>query len=152
MKPRAVRRTKQALRRSIVSTLLLASLAAGCRAGAALDTPTPLETDTVRATPYAQQPAAGICAEAESEEAVMRLLPGIPDPRCVIVRPDQRLRVVNETGADVNISLGPFALPLPSDGETVFGPTFGEYLLPGVHVLSVDPCCGGELWLRSNAE
>lgn len=152
MKRRAVRRAKPAPRRWIAFTLLLASLAAACRAGATFDSPTPPETVTVRATPYAQQPAAGICAEADDEEVVMRLLPGIPDPRCVIVRPDQRLRVVNETGADVNISLGPFALPLPANGQTVIGPTFGEYLLPGVHVLSVDPCCGGELWLPSSAE
>lgn len=108
------------------------------------------------ATPYSQQPAAGICAEAIGDdrashpggEAVMRLEPGIPDPRCMIIRPDQRLRVVNQTGVDVAIALGPFSLPLPANGETVFGPTFGDYLMPGVHVLQVDPCCGGELWLK----
>jgi hypothetical protein len=78
----------------------------------------------------------------------MTLEPGIPNPRCLIVHSGQRLRVVNLIGADVSISLGRFSLPLPANGETVIGPTFEEYLMPGVHVLQVDPCCGGELWLQ----
>jgi hypothetical protein len=118
----------------------------------AADLPAATETPPPRATPYALEPAAGICGEPAGEEAVMTLEPGIPDPRCMIVTADQRLRVINRTGADVEISLGPFALPLPANGETVFGPSFGDFLMPGVHVLGVDPCCGGELWLRSDAE
>lgn len=82
----------------------------------------------------------------------MQLEPGIPNPRCIIVREDQHLRVINHSGADVTIGLGPFSLVLPANGETVIGPPFGDYLMPGVHTLQVDPCCGGELWLRSTAE
>jgi hypothetical protein len=110
--------------------------------------PPTVETTLPRATPNSLEPAAGICTQAEGDEAVMRLEPGIPDPRCMIVRGDQRLRVLNHTGGDVAIAIGPFSLPLPANGETVIGPPIGSYLLPGVHVLQVDPCCGGELWLK----
>jgi len=133
-----------------IALVLLAGVFAGCRqtgTGTAVPPP-PTDAPFVLTTPYAQQPAAGICAEPTGNEVVMRLEPGIPDPRCSIVRADQRLRVINRTGGDVTISLGPFSLPLPADGKTVIGPTFGQYLLPGVHALQVDPCCGGELWLK----
>jgi hypothetical protein len=93
-----------------------------------------------------------VCAEAAGDEAVMRLGPGIPDPRCLIVRKSQHLRVVNDTGAAVTLGLGPFSFVLPANGETVIGPPFGDFLMPGVHTLQVDPCCGGELWLRSPTE
>jgi hypothetical protein len=125
-----------------------ATLACALLGAQPTSTPRPSGTPFPRATPYALEPAAGICGEAEGQEAVMRLEPGIPDPRCMIVHAEQRLRVVNHTGADVSLSLGPFSLPLPANGETVIGPTFGEYLMPGVHALQVDPCCGGELWLQ----
>ncbi len=32
--------------------------------------------------------------------------------------------------------------------EVVFSMSFGRALLPGVHLLGVEPCCGGELWLK----
>lgn len=105
-------------------------------------TPVPL------ATPYSQEPAAGICAEPGGDEVAMRLEPGIPDPRCIIVEAGQHLRVVNHTGVDVTVALGSFSAALVPDGETVFETSFGDYLMPGVHVLHVDPCCGGELWLK----
>lgn len=128
-------------------TFALVSLA--CRLGGALPTPSLTESIAPRATPYASQPAAGICAEASGPEVVILLEPGIADPRCVVVEGGQRLRVVNRTGGEVAVSLGPLAFPLPANGETTIGPTFGEYLLPGVHLLTVDPCCGGELWLQT---
>jgi len=128
----------------IAVNLMLFVLACSLTVPATEVQPTPLQL----ATPQSQSPAAGICAEPTDDEVVMRLEPGIPDPRCIIVQAGQRLRVVNHTGGDVTISLGPYSLLLPSNGETVLGPTFGEYLLPGVHSLQVDPCCGGELWLK----
>ena len=129
-------------------TTLSCALFARPDIGAPSDTPTPLP----RATPASLEPAAGLCGEAEGDEVVMRLEPGIPDPRCIIVRDGQHLRVINHTGAEVNLGLGPYSLVLPANGETVIGPPFGDFLMPGVHILQVDPCCGGELWLRSNAE
>jgi hypothetical protein len=134
---------------------LLSWMLSGCRfAGDVV--PTISASPMPRATPYASEPAAGICADATGAvgasppvgEVVMTLEPGIPDPRCMIVAAGQRLRVVNATGGDVNISLGPFSLPLPANAETVIGPAFGDYLMPGVHALQVDPCCGGEVWLQ----
>jgi len=115
-----------------------------------------LEAPVPLATPYAQQPAAGICAEPADDdrashpggEVVLTLEPGIPDPRCIIVASTQHLRVVNRTGTDVTVGLGPFSASLAVDGETVFDAPFGDYLQPGVHLLAVDPCCGGELWLK----
>jgi len=124
---------------------LVAGLAAACL-------PATLESDSatpsVLATPYSQEPAAGICTEPKGNEVVMRLEPGIPDPRCAIVLPSQHLRVINHNGAEVTVALGPFSTALPPNGETVFDAQFGDYLMAGVHALQVDPCCGGELWLK----
>ena len=78
----------------------------------------------------------------------MTLEPGIPDPRCVIVTATQRLRVVNRTGGAVAVVLGSFSAEIEQGAEHVFVEPFGDYLLPGVHALAVDPCCGGELWLQ----
>jgi hypothetical protein len=110
---------------------------------------TPPTSTPERATPYAAQPAAGICGEAQGDEVVMTLEPGIPDPRCVIVTPGQHLRVVNRTGSAIRIGLGGFVADIAPDDEAVFGTPFAEYLLPGVHLLQADPCCGGELWLTA---
>jgi hypothetical protein len=101
-----------------------------------------------RATPYADSPAAGICGKAEGDLATMTLLPGIPDPRCLIVSANQRLRVINRTEGTVEISLAGVAQTLEPDGSFTFTAEFGELLQPGVHALAVDPCCGGEIWLK----
>lgn len=79
---------------------------------------------------------------------MMRLEPGIPDPRCLVVSPAQHLRLVNHTGGTVQVSLGRFAATLAPGAEVVFEAPFGDYLLPGVHAVWVDACCGGEIWLR----
>jgi len=78
----------------------------------------------------------------------MTLEPGIPDPRCLIVSPAQHLRLVNHTGGTIDVTLGRLGSSLQSDAEVVFDAPFGDYLLPGVHAVWVDPCCGGEIWLR----
>ena len=132
----------------LVAVVPLAALACalGSRTGGPAATPT--DTPDARATPYAQEPAAGICAEPEGDEVVVTLEPGIADPRCLIVHPDQHLRIINRGGTEVTVSLGPFAAVLPAAGDATLGPAFGDYLMPGVHQLQVDPCCGGELWLK----
>jgi len=101
-----------------------------------------------RATPVSDSPAAGICGEAEGDLVTMTLLPGIPDPRCLIVHANQRLRVVNRTEGTVKVSLAGVTQTLNPDGSYTFESEFGELLQPGVHALGVDPCCGGELWLK----
>ncbi|HSR48855.1 MAG TPA: hypothetical protein VLL77_12810 [Anaerolineales bacterium] len=126
-----------------VLTAILLSLACNAASPTATSVPGP-----VRATPYAAQPAAGLCGEAAGDEVVMTLEPGLPDPRCVTVTAAQHLRVVNRTGGAVTVALGSFRAELDPEVEHVFAVPFGEYLLPGVHALQVDPCCGGELWLQ----
>jgi hypothetical protein len=125
------------------SAVLAVGLAAGCAAS-----PSATAAPSLRSTPYASQPAAGICSEVSGDEAVMRLEPGIPDPRCLIVAPSQHLRVVNHTGSEVQIGIGSYSAALGPGEEQVFQDPFGSYLLPGVHQLAVTPCCGGEIWLK----
>jgi hypothetical protein len=99
------------------------------------------------ATPYAMMPAAGICGVAEGERVTISLEPGIPNPRCVQVQPEQMLTVVNLTGGSVDISLGEFQATLAPGKSINLDKPFGEYLARGVHALGVSPCCGGEIVL-----
>ena len=116
--------------------------------------PTPTRASTEQshtlATPYAQQPAAGICASFEGEMVKVTLNPDMPDPRCSIVRPDQKLSVINKTQNTLEVSIGRFSASLEPGAEILFDTPFGEYLAPGVHQLLVLPCCGPELWLEDN--
>lgn len=70
-------------------------------AGPTSETPLPTMAPTAQtqtlATPYAMQPAAGICASFEGEIVEITLNADVPDPRCSEVRPDQKLRVINHT-------------------------------------------------------
>ena len=102
------------------------------------------------ATPYAQSPAAGICASFEGGTVVVNIYADIPDPRCVKVRADQRLSVVNQTQNTLEISLGIYQASLAPGAETTFDAPFGTYLATGVHILQVSPCCGAELVLEEN--
>lgn len=107
----------------------------------------PVSAD-VKATPYADSPAAGICAEFEGEVVTMTVSPGMPDPRCVIVKPDQRLHVVNNLETEVTAALGNLTTYIAPGGDHTFEKTFGEFLMPGVHNLNATPCCGGSIWLQ----
>jgi len=115
-------------------------------------TPTPTLAATPQshtlATPYAQQPAAGICASFEGEVVTVTLYPDVPDPRCSKVRPDQKLSVINKTKNTLEVTIGSFTVSLEPGAETLFDTPFGEYLAPGVHQVLVSPCCGAELWLE----
>ena len=117
-------------------------------------TPTPTKVSTIQplplATPYSQQPAAGICASFDGEMVTVTLNPDIPDPRCAKVRADQKLTVVNQTQNTLQVSIGSFKYNLEPGASTVIDTPFGEYLAMGVHQLQVSPCCGSELWLEEN--
>jgi len=123
-------------------------------AGPTTEAPTPTMTVTAQAqslaTPYAMQPAAGICASFEGEIVEVTLNTDMPDPRCSKVRPDQKLRVINHTQNKLEVSIGSFTASLEPGAETVFDTPFGEYLAPGVHQLMVSPCCGAEIWLEGS--
>lgn len=100
-------------------------------------------------TPRADTPAAGICGEMVGQWITMTINPDMPDPRCVVIRPEQMLEVVNHRGETITVSIGNLTAEL-ADGESYrFEVPFGEYLMPGgVHDVSVQPCCGGTLWFK----
>lgn len=100
------------------------------------------------ATPYAQEPAAGICAEFEGPLVSVLLRPDIPDPRCVRVKPDQYLRVRNEADQTLQVSIGRFQAELDPGKEVIFDMPFRDYLAPGVHLVTTSAPPGGpEIWL-----
>lgn len=111
----------------------------------------PTQQPVSLATPVALQPAAGICGQSQGSVVTMTINPDIPDPRCVVVRPDQQLRVVNGRSETLEISLGQLSATLQPGAEHTFDQPFGQLLLPGVHVLGVSPCCGGEIWLKEGS-
>ncbi len=123
----------------------------GTGTGLSTATNTPVSTITPQAkalsTPFAQEPAAGICASFEGEVVTINLYPDIPDPRCSQVRPDQILTVSNQTQVTLEVSIGSFTDSLEPGASYTFDTQFGGYLAPGVHQLQVSPCCGAELWL-----
>jgi len=100
------------------------------------------------ATPVADRPAAGICAEFEGERVTVTVFPDIPDPRCSLIRPEQVLEVVNAREETLVVTIGAFQAELPPGESHLFERPFGEYLAPGVHRIEVQPCCGAELWLQ----
>jgi hypothetical protein len=139
-----------------VNTIVILGLSA-CNGGKTTPTaviPTSSPTNTSEsitlATPYAQQPAAGICASFESELVVITIYPDIPDPRCSKVRPDQKLKVINQTQNTLQIIIGKFQASLEPGAEVIFDTPFGDYLAVGVHQLQVSPCCSPELMLEAN--
>ncbi len=108
-----------------------------------------LPADVVaRATPYADSPAAGICGSFEGEWVTITIYPDIPDPRCAAICPDQMLEVVNLREETLIVKLHYLDAEIPPGESRRFEISFGELLLPGVHHLSVQPCCGAELVLR----
>lgn len=110
--------------------------------------PSAMGTLPAKATPYAESPAAGICGESEGPVVTVTIQPDIPDPRCLVIRPDQRLKVVNRTSGSLQVALGPFLAEIDPGGEYLFDRAFGEYLASGVHQVLVSPCCSPELWLK----
>jgi hypothetical protein len=102
------------------------------------------------ATPIADSPAAGICAEQEGSLVTVTIFPDIPDPRCSFVRPEQQLRVINMRSETLKVSLAGLEAEIAPGEEHVFEEPFGALLMPGVHRFDVLPCCGAELVLRPN--
>jgi hypothetical protein len=84
----------------------------------------------------------------DGETVTFTIYPDIPDPRCLEVNPDQRLRVINQRGELLHFVIGPFEAEVAPGGEHIFDTPVGEYLAPGVHRLETSPCCSPELWLK----
>ena len=111
-------------------------------------TPANSEANDVLATPASDRPAAGICAAAQGEIVVFEVFPDMPDPRCSTASPGQQLRVVNRTDTQIEVSIARYRFSLqPGEGHTIESP-LGEYLLPGVHYLSITGGHAPALWLQ----
>ena len=109
-------------------------------------------------TADAQQPAAGICGTWAGTVVVIDANPDTPNPRCVVVRADQRLRVVNTTnafgmtGKSITVTFANYPPRILVIGRgTLFDRPFGTYLAVGVHDVHISyyPGSGGaEVWMK----
>jgi hypothetical protein len=80
---------------------------------------------------------------------VVSFNPNFPDPRCLIVNPDQRLRIVSRLDGEVQVALGSVSVIVGPGFDGVIGPRFGDYLEPGAHFLGESTYDGNvEIWLR----
>jgi hypothetical protein len=102
-------------------------------------------------------PAAGSCGSAPGALAVVDANPDTPQPRCLVVRTDQRLEVVNtsdrfqQPGTEITVTMPGFPSRVLAIGaSTVFDRPFGAYLAPGVHRLRISlySGSGADLWLK----
>lgn len=105
-----------------------------------------------RATPIADSPAAGICAEHEGSLVSVTIYPDIPDPRCSLVRADQHLRVINMRSERIEVNLARLQTEIAPGEDCIFVEPFAALLMPGVHRFDVSPCCGAEIVLRTEAQ
>jgi hypothetical protein len=81
---------------------------------------------------------------------------GTPEPRCLRVRPEQRLEVVNTNGPSghpdkpVTVTWPPFRTRMLAPGQAiVYGENFRSYLATGDHELGLSRYDGEgpEIWL-----
>ncbi len=102
-----------------------------------------------------QTPAAGTCGGVHGQGATLGidLNPDIPSPRCIIVRPDQHVRITNRRGEAARVFFGGHTSQL-GDGDSVRYPQrAGRFLEFGVHVIEIGAGGGsrlgfGEVWLK----
>jgi hypothetical protein len=123
--------------------LFISLLAVGCSRGLSINQ----DAVITLATPIAQSPAAGICADFAEEVVTVTIHPDITDPRCSFIHPDQILEVINNRDETITIVIGHLEASLAPGESHLFDLPFGEYLAPGVHRIDVQPCCGAELVL-----
>lgn len=86
--------------------------------------------------------AAGVCGRAMGGTPTLTIEPDVPSPRCMVVSPRQRLRVVNETDADgkgatIVVDFAGFHAAVPPGGSVILAAPLGTYLKPGSHFLRV---------------
>lgn len=106
-------------------------------------------TETSLDPPDAVAPTAPACAVARGSVGNVRLAPDfVPQPRCLVIRHDQRLSVTNATGATLTATLGTHLRASIPDGTTyTFSGSVGDYLAPGVHRLGFTPSSGADVWV-----
>ena len=132
----------------IVFILLLPG---ACSPGTAA-TAVPIVTAAYRATPESEQPAAGICVSFKEEtiRVEIRAWPdGVPEPRCIKVRAEQKLVIANGAAEPIEFRLGEFSATIEPGGSYVTAVPFGEFLAPGAHSLHIIPFGGPEIFFES---
>jgi hypothetical protein len=151
----------------LLSVLGLAAVAVGCGGGSGQSAGTPSSSkpdasQSQLAAAVSKHPAAGACAEVPRTQAAIRtvrLEPDVPDPRCSQVYPSQRLRIVNasndygQRGKTVAVQLADFRARLAPGKAKTFDASFGSYLAPGDHVVTVSFYSGSgpELFLKQRS-
>jgi hypothetical protein len=117
--------------------------------GTATTATPPTTTSSALRPPDSESPAAGTCGAPTGAVAEITINPDIPSPRCVRVRPDQSLRVVNASGQTVEISFAGRSATLADGASEAYPRPFGDYLAPGVHrvTASLYGESGAEVWL-----
>jgi hypothetical protein len=99
-------------------------------------------------------PAAGVCGgdAARIQTVALRSLDFVPQPRCLIIRDQQFLRVVNGMRTSITARLGKrLRVTLaPGQGAT-FPEPIGKYLASGVHSLNLTSLSGidtgADIWV-----
>ena len=136
-----------------VMCLLAALLTAAAACGPADDAADRARDDREQSRTLAsaaETPASGICVPAKDDaEVVITLNLDTSTPRCMIVLPDQHLRIQNGPAA-TTVTLGSAAATLEPGASVTFDQRFGDYLAPGVHTLQVSRYGGPgpQLWLK----
>jgi hypothetical protein len=138
--------------------LMLASSTTIAACGSARHAPAKAPPAKALMPAVSQQPAAGICpASGPGSLVTVYVAPDTPEPRCVGVRANQHLMIVNRTNASghpartITITWPPYApRRLIGNESTVFTRSFGSYLAPGVHQIGISLYKGGgaEIWLK----
>ncbi len=129
-------------------TFLIFPLLSACAPKDSATTSSP-SADFTRATPEAEQPAAGICASFTEEtiRVEIRAWPdNVPEPRCIKVRAEQKMILSNQTGEPIEFRLGRFHAIIETGGSFAIDIPFSDYLAPGVHSLHVQPYSGPEIF------
>ncbi len=145
--------------RRLVGITTVVLVISGCGSGAGPPTLHATFSSPGGLIPAASQtPAAGIC-RAPGHVSIVKVYvgDGTPEPRCVRVRAEQQLEVVNTDGPSgppdkaVTVTWPPFRPRMLEPGQAiVFGENFRSYLAPGDHEVGLSRYDGGgpEIWLR----
>ena len=108
-----------------------------------------IDTNSALKPADAQSPAAGICAGPLQATLVnIDINVDTPNPRCVKVTGKQQLQITNNLNQNIKVAVGQFNVTVKPQETQVIGTTFGSYLAPGVHFITVDGGPGPEIWLQ----
>jgi hypothetical protein len=95
-------------------------------------------------------PAAGACGTAQGAIGTVRLGRGdqVPQPRCLIIRRNQHLRVGNDADMTVTVRLGTHLKATLASGKSLlFRGSVGDYFAPGIHRLHFSRALAADIWV-----